>query len=266
MKESGTHRRKVGHSSGFTLIELLVVIAIIAILAAILFPVFGRARENARRSSCQSNLKQIGLGMMQYTQDYDEMLIPAFNGSGAWFNTIQPYVKSQQLLKCPTSAFGDIPQPDYALNAFVTGVANNELYPPSNYQPSASLASIDTASETVFAADTNKWWASAWLDQSRAGTGTDFARDKDFGTDKQGSDAVVLKVNAWLKTDYTDGIDFSSGGDWNQKAPAFRHMRNGKNSGTANMLFMDGHVKAIRFGSQKAVNWIPGMTDAQKAM
>ena len=63
----------------FTLIELLVVIAIIAILAAILFPVFARARENARRSSCQSNLKQIGLGIMQYTQDYDEKYPMAFN-------------------------------------------------------------------------------------------------------------------------------------------------------------------------------------------
>src|SRR5690349_4775228 len=60
--------------SGFTLIELLVVIAIIALLAAILFPVFARARENARRASCQSNLKQIGLGIMQYTQDYDDRL------------------------------------------------------------------------------------------------------------------------------------------------------------------------------------------------
>jgi prepilin-type N-terminal cleavage/methylation domain-containing protein len=63
--------------SGFTLIELLVVLAIIAILAAILFPVFARARENARRASCQSNLKQIGLGIMQYSQDYDETLPPA---------------------------------------------------------------------------------------------------------------------------------------------------------------------------------------------
>jgi prepilin-type N-terminal cleavage/methylation domain-containing protein len=59
---------------GFTLIELLIVIAIIALLAAILFPVFSRARESARRSSCASNLKQIGLGMLQYAQDYDEQL------------------------------------------------------------------------------------------------------------------------------------------------------------------------------------------------
>ena len=62
----------------FTLIELLVVIAIIAILAAILFPVFARARENARRASCQSNMKQIGLGLMQYVQDYDETYPGAF--------------------------------------------------------------------------------------------------------------------------------------------------------------------------------------------
>src|SRR6185436_12145569 len=75
--------------SGFSLIELLVVIAIIAILAAILFPVFGRARENARRSSCQSNLKQIGLGVAQYLQDYDERLPSGYvdTSGGGGFNS-----------------------------------------------------------------------------------------------------------------------------------------------------------------------------------
>jgi prepilin-type N-terminal cleavage/methylation domain-containing protein len=64
----------VAPSRGFTLIELLVVIAIICLLAAILFPVFSRARENAKRATCQSNMKQIGLAMLQYTQDYDERI------------------------------------------------------------------------------------------------------------------------------------------------------------------------------------------------
>lgn len=90
-------------------------IAIIAILAAILFPVFARARENARRASCGSNLKQIGLGIMQYLQDYDEKYpmmatmatpTPAFYGGrdwGMWMVNIHPYVKSTQLYNCPSS-------------------------------------------------------------------------------------------------------------------------------------------------------------------
>jgi prepilin-type N-terminal cleavage/methylation domain-containing protein/prepilin-type processing-associated H-X9-DG protein len=81
---------------GFTLIELLVVIAIIAILAAILFPVFARARENARRASCQSNMKQIGLAMMQYSQDYDERTVAPWGfgftgGDTSWDVKIAPY-------------------------------------------------------------------------------------------------------------------------------------------------------------------------------
>jgi prepilin-type N-terminal cleavage/methylation domain-containing protein/prepilin-type processing-associated H-X9-DG protein len=107
--------------SGFTLIELLVVIAIIAILAAILFPVFARARENARRASCQSNLKQFGLAMMQYTQDYDESYPPASGVLGSnppggewslgadtwsWAQILYPYHKSVQIFVCPSGVGG----------------------------------------------------------------------------------------------------------------------------------------------------------------
>src|SRR5207248_8383643 len=91
--------------SGFTLIELLVVIAIIAILAAILFPVFAQARESARATSCLSNTKQIALGQLMYSQDYDETIIPwciVDRGAypidvqlkGAWTTLIQPYLKN----------------------------------------------------------------------------------------------------------------------------------------------------------------------------
>jgi len=97
---------------GFTLIELLVVIAIIAILAAILFPVFARAREKARQTSCLSNLKQLALGHLMYAQDYDEKFMkqqPCFNGTngwtygaGRWQDVLQPYIKNTQLQACPS--------------------------------------------------------------------------------------------------------------------------------------------------------------------
>jgi prepilin-type N-terminal cleavage/methylation domain-containing protein/prepilin-type processing-associated H-X9-DG protein len=96
---------------GFTLIELLIVIAIIALLAAILFPVFSRARENARRASCQSNLKQIGMAFTQYSQDYDER-IPYWSytylqgvstRTQYWDETIYPYVKSIEVFRCPSA-------------------------------------------------------------------------------------------------------------------------------------------------------------------
>lgn len=106
----------------FTLVELLVVIAIIGILAAILFPVFARGRENARRASCQSNLKQIGLGLLQYSQDYDEFLIADWHGNNSttgpadtlppgssmgvsykWQDAAFPYIKSEQVFNCPSA-------------------------------------------------------------------------------------------------------------------------------------------------------------------
>jgi prepilin-type N-terminal cleavage/methylation domain-containing protein/prepilin-type processing-associated H-X9-DG protein len=86
---------------GFTLIELLVVIAIIAILAAILFPVFARAREKARQASCQSNEKQLALACLMYVQDYDEHFNNVRLGPGGWVQITQPYVKNWQVYVCP---------------------------------------------------------------------------------------------------------------------------------------------------------------------
>ncbi|RYX80172.1 DUF1559 domain-containing protein [bacterium] len=102
--------------NAFTLIELLVVIAIIAILAAILFPAFARARDNARRASCQSNLKQIGLGIMQYTQDYDERMISGQSGGVLWKELLQPYVKSKQIFACPSNPNKDAMATSYPVS------------------------------------------------------------------------------------------------------------------------------------------------------
>jgi prepilin-type N-terminal cleavage/methylation domain-containing protein/prepilin-type processing-associated H-X9-DG protein len=98
-------RRKqtISPAMAFTLIELLVVIAIIAILAAILFPVFAQAREKARGISCLSNCKQIGLGIQMYAQDYDETFVPASVGFTPFNVLIEPYIKNQQVWTCPSA-------------------------------------------------------------------------------------------------------------------------------------------------------------------
>jgi prepilin-type N-terminal cleavage/methylation domain-containing protein/prepilin-type processing-associated H-X9-DG protein len=142
----------------FTLIELLVVIAIIAILAAILFPVFAKAREKARQSSCGSNLKQLGLAFIQYTQDYDERL--PYSGpynattyaapwNSVWGHWVQPngtttvtpscvsngalvtYCKNTQIFVCPSDSGGQTRGLSYAMNANLRGVALARINAPA---------------------------------------------------------------------------------------------------------------------------------------
>ncbi len=136
----------------FTLIELLVVIAIISLLAAILFPVFARARENARRTSCLSNAKQWGLAQMQYIQDYDETFsgVRKYQGttSVTWLEMIEPYTKNRQLELCPNGTYyaGGREYPSYGLNLNL-GIDHTSV---------VKLAAVQSAAETVMFGDT---WA-----------------------------------------------------------------------------------------------------------
>lgn len=145
----------------FTLIELLVVIAIISILASILFPVFGRARENARRTSCLSNTRQLGMAFQQYFGDHDEQF-PLLGKSGApqtsWFFTLQPYLKSTQMLRCPNDAAPFVSdtswlsptaagrRSSYSLNGYL-GAGNSNAAQGGNFP---HLASIAKASSVIF--------------------------------------------------------------------------------------------------------------------
>jgi len=137
---------------GFTLIELLVVIAIIAILAAILFPVFARAREKARQASCLSNCKQLGLATLQYAQDYDEsMPIAIWYNSSRWHTLIYPYLKNDQILQCPSNSVATV---DYGYNGYYLvyyhASASGGV---STTWGAAKLAQIEFPAEIILACD-----------------------------------------------------------------------------------------------------------------
>ncbi|HLV80037.1 MAG TPA: prepilin-type N-terminal cleavage/methylation domain-containing protein [Chthonomonadaceae bacterium] len=274
---SSHHSQRVRR--GFTLIELLVVIAIIAILAAILFPVFAQAREKARSTSCLSNEKQIDTATLMYIQDYDETMfvgdwcltapnglcseLPFPNGA-TWCQTIQPYIKSWPLFRCPSNAknpfgiwnstgpfswyYNWMHWPSYGFNYnYLNPSPTCDPFP--GYPTPAAIASIQEPARTVLFVDT-----------------------KNVGSDSVGYYTSYTAESPAIET-VPDVCGWSNGG-WGSGAfgddpnfvtnPTYTGDFDPRHSNGGNVAFCDGHSKWMTPGALAAgTNWHVGIKNTQ---
>jgi prepilin-type N-terminal cleavage/methylation domain-containing protein/prepilin-type processing-associated H-X9-DG protein len=243
-------------AKGFTLIELLVVIAIIAILAAILFPAFAKAREAARRSSCSSNLKQIGIGIMQYTQEYDESYP---NGMGSnfdnnWASNTQPYIKSIDVFRCPSETS----------SAFPSGITIGGYYgAPISYAGNALIVYRNGANRNLGILGASQGWIAdvpTKMATVQRPSDTIMVAEKLNGDVMGHTGNTVANFSFWCPASL-----FTNEGFWDApfgpqeipdgtKGPSTSgNYPNGANGAvstphldTANFLFADGHVKSMK--------------------
>ena len=245
-------------SRGFTLIELLVVIAIIAILAAILFPVFQKVRENARKAACLSNLKQISVALTQYTQDSDEQVPYIFygtNGGGSapnanykWMDAIYPFIKSEAVFNCPDAVYPNV----------VGGTAS--FYPYHYYQ---NLSGLTPAAAANGSGTGNFYYGSYGLNAMYRNDNISFNRTPpcgQFGLPQSISAFQAPANTVWI----VDGTNYYAG--WGQltgqpspiintavSPRAFNGNGNelvvGRHTDRCNVMYCDGHVKSMTLDS-----------------
>ena len=256
-KRNSSFKRHGAYRNGFTLIELLVVIAIIALLAAILFPVFGRVRENGRRTTCRSNLRQMGMGLLQYVIDNDSVMPtdkispkPDPNDYDAndpltqeWQDFLQSYVKNDQVFTCPShSGKDDMPfihgpgrnYGSYAMNHTYPGKGDTFTPPMSDYQSGRNY--YVTQAMIVVPAST------VWIVET--GNDTGYTTWFDFSWEKE----HLPQIRPTLLSGYEylghANASASLGG------PVARHL------GTTGVLYCDGHVKSMKLSALAATKTI----------
>ena len=254
-------RRAVRPRFGFTLIELLVVIAIIAILAAILFPVFAQAREKARQTSCLSNMKQINSGLLMYAQDNDETMcadvsLPPINGGTdstfSFDRQLASYVKNDAVYACPSDTAprynsdvwdgaykGKLLKRSYAITNIIRtqeGIARGETPDKNSGMIGHSLAQMAQSAETVSFAET--WATDAMGDDSvlATGAGSTFLDCDTWKLPGRPKPSAAPADNFSACPDFTDALH----------TPPKGHFAQG------NYAFTDGHVKSLTWGQARA--------------
>jgi len=254
-------KNRTAAKNGFTLIELLVVIAIIAILAAILFPVFAKVREKARQIACLSNTKQLGLAVMQYEQDFDEKTpngVNPYGGGQGWAGQVYPYAKSTGLFTCPDDSTtpthnGAIPfhVSEFAYNSQVSLAAPA---PPAGIPDSLSLAAYSSPAKTVLLAEVMN---STGYDITRGDADSDatHAAGDDHNAYFGGSAAGLGMGGAYDPSGFNSNSGTPGGQPWQTKwatGPLVNSLPGaaqndftptGRHNGGASYIMADGHAK-----------------------